>query len=93
MVVSGDQVHIREVEDVFVIGQECPKVEVPAPNSKPATQFQKEFLQVHGFQKCNIGSSRACPIMRLLSNKTHSGSYVLPVGKAWDELLILQYIH
>ena len=49
--VSGDQVHIREVEDVFVIGQECPKVEVPAPNSKPATQFQKEFLQVHGFQK------------------------------------------
>ena len=28
------------------MGQECPKVEVPAPNSKPATQFQKEFLQV-----------------------------------------------
>ena len=31
---------------MFVVGQECPKVEVPAPNSKPATQFQKEFLQV-----------------------------------------------
>ena len=40
------QVFIREVADVFVVGQECPKVEVPAPNSKPATQFQKEFLQV-----------------------------------------------
>ena len=31
---------------MFVVGQECPKVEVPAPNSKPATLFQKEFLQV-----------------------------------------------
>ena len=40
------QVFIREVADVFVVGQECPKVEVPAPNSKPATLFQKEFLQV-----------------------------------------------
>ena len=37
---------MREISDVFVIGQECPKVEVPAPNSKIANQFQKELLQV-----------------------------------------------
>ena len=49
------QVFIREVADVFVVGQECPKVEVPAPNSKPATQFQKEFLQV-----CVLGGMGWC---------------------------------
>lgn len=46
LIVAGDKVHIRKVEDIFVVGQQCPKVEVPAPNSKPAMQFQKELLQV-----------------------------------------------
>ena len=45
---SGDKVHIRNVEDIFVVGQQCPKIEVPAPNSgsKSAMQFQKELLKV-----------------------------------------------
>lgn len=38
--------YIREIKDLFVVGQECPKVEVPAPNSKTVNQFQKDFLQV-----------------------------------------------
>ena len=38
--------YIRELFDLFVIGQECPKIEVPAPNSKTVNQFQKDFLQV-----------------------------------------------
>lgn len=46
LIVAGDKVHIRRVDDIFVVGQQCPKVEVPAPNSKPAMQFQKELLQV-----------------------------------------------
>ena len=46
LIVAGDKVHIRKVEDIFVVGQQCPKVGVPAPNSKPAMQFQKELLQV-----------------------------------------------
>lgn len=46
LTVSGDKVYLRELKDMFVIGQQCPKVEVPAPGSKPATQFQKELLQV-----------------------------------------------
>ena len=46
LVVAGDKVHIRKVDDIFAVGQQCPKVEVPAPNSKPAMQFQKELLQV-----------------------------------------------
>ena len=46
LVVAGDEVYIRDCPDIFVVGQECPKVEVPAPNSKPAMQFQKELLQV-----------------------------------------------
>ena len=47
LIVAGDKVHIRKVDDMFVAGQQCPKVEVPAPNSKPAMQFQKELLQVN----------------------------------------------
>eukprot|EP00731_Ephydatia_muelleri_P018351 Em0011g391a len=45
LIASGDQLNIRDVRTVFVVGQECPKVEVPAPNSKAATQIQKELLQ------------------------------------------------
>eukprot|EP00731_Ephydatia_muelleri_P031269 Em0022g783a len=50
VIASGDQLNIRDVRTVFVVGQECPKVEVPAPNSKAATQTQKELLQVHIFR-------------------------------------------
>ena len=46
LIVAGDEVYIRDASQSFVVGQECPKVEVPAPNSKPATQFQRELLQV-----------------------------------------------
>jgi len=46
LVISGNEVYIRDCPLVFLVGQECPKVEVPAPNSKAATQFQKELLQV-----------------------------------------------
>ena len=52
LIVAGDRVHIRRVDDIFVSGQQCPKVEVPAPNSKPAMQFQKELLQVHTHTGC-----------------------------------------
>ncbi len=38
---------IREIRDIFVVGQEYPLVEVPGPNSKRANAFMKEFLQVY----------------------------------------------
>ena len=47
--------YIRELFDLFVIGQECPKIEDPAPNSKTVNQFQKDFLQVHNYyNKINL---------------------------------------
>ena len=46
VVISGSQIFVRDVRTVFLVGQECPKVEVPPPNSKPAMQFQKDFLLV-----------------------------------------------
>lgn len=46
LVVVGNEVYIRDTPHIFLVGQECPKVEVPAPNSKPASQFQRELLQV-----------------------------------------------
>lgn len=52
LIVVGNEVYIRETPHVFVVGQECPKVEVPAPNSKAATQFQRELLQVHTYLLC-----------------------------------------
>lgn len=42
--------YIREVKDIFVVGQECPLVEVPGPNSKRANNFIKDFLQVVMFR-------------------------------------------
>ena len=46
VIISGSQVFVRDVRSVFLVGQECPKVEVPPPNSKSAMQFQKDFLLV-----------------------------------------------
>lgn len=46
VVISSSQMFVRDVKSVFLVGQECPKVEVPPPNSKTAMQFQKDFLLV-----------------------------------------------
>lgn len=48
VIISGSQVFVRDVRTVFLVGQLCPKVEVPPPNSKSAMQFQKDFLLVSG---------------------------------------------
>lgn len=37
---------IRELVDIFVVGQECPLNEVPGPNSKRANTHIRDFLQV-----------------------------------------------
>jgi transcription initiation factor TFIID subunit 1 len=34
-----------DVKSIFVVGQECPLIEVPGPNSKRANSFIKDFLQ------------------------------------------------
>ena len=34
-----------DVKCVFTVGQECPLIEVPGPNSKRANSFLKDFLQ------------------------------------------------
>ncbi|GLH03339.1 Transcription initiation factor TFIID subunit 1 [Gryllus bimaculatus] len=39
------QYYIREINALFVAGQECPLYEVPSPNSKKAGNFIKDFLQ------------------------------------------------
>jgi transcription initiation factor TFIID subunit 1 len=41
---SGEGLYIRDVSDVFSVGQACPKMEVPGPNSKQDKAFQKDFL-------------------------------------------------
>lgn len=40
------QYYVREVDGIFVAGQECPLYEVPGPNSKRANNFIRDFLQV-----------------------------------------------
>lgn len=37
--------YIREIVDIFVVGQECPLFEVPGPNSKRANTHIRDFLQ------------------------------------------------
>ncbi|KAJ8667283.1 hypothetical protein QAD02_008945 [Eretmocerus hayati] len=43
---TRQQYYIREVDALFVAGQECPLYEVPGPNSKRANNFVRDFLQV-----------------------------------------------
>ncbi|ESN93291.1 hypothetical protein HELRODRAFT_194117 [Helobdella robusta] len=38
--------YIREADAIFVVGQECPLIEVPGPNSKRANNFLRDFLQL-----------------------------------------------
>ena len=49
--------YIREVEALYVVGQELPKIEVPAPSSKKANQFLRD--RIHVF------------IQRLFAQQTH----------------------
>ncbi|XP_063824981.1 transcription initiation factor TFIID subunit 1 [Ostrinia nubilalis] len=39
--------YIREIDALYVAGQECPLYEVPGPNSKRANNFVRDFLQVY----------------------------------------------
>ncbi len=41
---------IRSIKDIFTVGQECPLIEVPGPNSKRANAFIKDFLQAYIFR-------------------------------------------
>ncbi|XP_071554239.1 transcription initiation factor TFIID subunit 1 [Temnothorax nylanderi] len=43
---TRQQYYVREVDALFVAGQECPLYEVPGPNSKRANNFVRDFLQV-----------------------------------------------
>ena len=43
---SRQQLWVREIKDVFTVGQSCPLYEVPGPNSKRTNIFTRDFLQV-----------------------------------------------
>ncbi|XP_068717944.1 transcription initiation factor TFIID subunit 1-like isoform X1 [Montipora capricornis] len=38
--------YVRDVKTIFTVGQECPKFEVPGPNSKKANIHARDFLQI-----------------------------------------------
>jgi transcription initiation factor TFIID subunit 1 len=39
-----------DFKNIFVVGQECPLIEVPGPNSKRANSFIKDYLQAYIFR-------------------------------------------
>lgn len=43
---TRQQYYIREMDALYVAGQQCPLYEVPGPNSKRANNFVRDFLQV-----------------------------------------------
>lgn len=43
---TRNQYYVREVDALFLAGQQCPLYEVPGPNSKRANNFVRDFLQV-----------------------------------------------
>ena len=44
---EGDQWFIRRAPQLFLLGQQCPLIDVPGPNSKKHTNFLKDFLLVY----------------------------------------------
>ena len=44
---TAESYYIRMTEDIFVVGQQFPKIVVPGPNSKRANQHTRNFLQVN----------------------------------------------
>lgn len=44
---QSDQLSIRQVPETFLLGQQCPLIDVPGPNSKKHTNFLKDFLMVY----------------------------------------------
>ena len=52
--------YLRNIKDIFTVGQLCPKKEVPGPNSKRANNHIRDFLQVNLWQVFSIFSSKAC---------------------------------
>lgn len=43
---TRDKYFIREIDNIFIAGQQCPLYEVPGPNSKLAVKFTRDFLLV-----------------------------------------------
>lgn len=46
--------YVRELNTIYIIGQECALYEVPGPNSKRANNFIRDFLQVWKIQMLMI---------------------------------------
>lgn len=42
--------YIREIDALYVAGQQCPLYEVPAPKSKKVADFMRNFLQVFAYK-------------------------------------------
>ena len=43
---SNDSWALRAVPELFLLGQQCPLIDVPGPNSKKATNYSRDFLMV-----------------------------------------------
>ena len=39
--------HIRNLNEIYLLGQQCPLIEVPIPQSKRVNLFQRDLLQIY----------------------------------------------
>lgn len=39
--------HIRNLDEIYLLGQQCPLIEVPIPQSKRVNLFQRDLLQIY----------------------------------------------
>ena len=66
-----DRLSIREVDTAFTVGQECPLIEVPGPNSKRSNNFQRDYLQV--------SASASVRLRAIVRKSTHIHVQFVPV--------------
>ncbi|CAF1078345.1 unnamed protein product, partial [Adineta ricciae] len=44
---TKDQFYIRNIDTIHIVGQQCPLIEVPIPQSKRVNLFQRDLLQIY----------------------------------------------
>ncbi|XP_058793130.1 transcription initiation factor TFIID subunit 1-like isoform X2 [Phymastichus coffea] len=78
--------YIRLIDALYVAGQQCPLLEVPAPNSKKIADFMKNFLQVFVYKTFSKSKSdppkmhrdvlkKAFPTLKMPFIKKHLSSF------------------
>lgn len=98
--------YIREISNLFVVGQTYPVTEVPGPHSRKITNTIKQRLQIIAFKLLQKSTEKRLKISRLMKYfpdqnelqmrqrlKVHDISFVVVIVSSFDTYLLSSGIH